>query len=113
MKILSPRLHAVLDYVTVVLFALAPTVLGLTDLPALVAYVLAGVHLTLTLLTKFPGGVLPVVSLRLHGLIELIVGPALIALPWLAGFAGTSVIFYVVMGLTISLVWYLSEYANP
>jgi hypothetical protein len=45
LKIISDEIHAALDYVTVVVFALAPTVIGLAGLAAIISYVLAVVHL--------------------------------------------------------------------
>jgi SPW repeat len=112
MSVLTPRAHGYLDYLTVVLFAGAPSVLALSGLPATLAYVLAAVHLVLTLVTHFPLGVAKLVPLPAHGAIELIVAVALVALPWLLGFAGdeTARWFYVVMGIVIFVVWLLSRY---
>ncbi|WP_420455834.1 hypothetical protein [Rubrivirga sp.] len=108
-SVLSPRAHGVLDYVTVAIFALAPTVLGLVGLAATLSYVLAAVHLLTTLLTAFPLGVVRRVSFPLHGTVELAVGAALV----LAGsflFEGTARMFYLVMGVVILLVYLLTHY---
>ena len=78
MKIISPRMHGYLDYVTVVAFLLAPTLIGLTGLPAMLAYLLAGVHLLMTLLTEFPLGIVKLIPLPLHGWVERVVGPVLV-----------------------------------
>jgi hypothetical protein len=48
MKIISSEVHAALDYLTVAVFALAPTVIGLTGISAILSYVLAAVHLSMT-----------------------------------------------------------------
>lgn len=107
-SILSPRGHGVLDYVTVALFALAPTVLGLTGLAATLSYGLAVVHLAMTLLTAFPMGVVRRVSFPTHGAVELAVGSALV----LAGsflFEGTARTFYLMMGVVILLVYLLTD----
>lgn len=105
-------LHRLLDFVTVVAFALAPTVLGLTGLPAALAYLLAAVHLAMTLLTKFSSKGARPVPLGFHGVVELIVGLALVALPWLLRWHGTPQIFYVAAGAVILLVWALSRYGH-
>lgn len=112
MKVLSPGAHGVLDYLTVALFALAPTVLGFSGLPATICYVLAVIHLLLTLLTAFGPGLVSVVPFRLHGMVELVVSIVLIVLPWLLGFASvvTARYFFVVMGVVIFLVWLLTAY---
>lgn len=108
---LSPVSHGLLDYVTVVAFALAPTLFGFGGAPALVAYGLAGVHLLLTLATRFPMGMFDGVPLRAHGVVELLVSVALIVLPWVAGFVQPGAQwFYPAMGVLIFVVWLLSDY---
>src|SRR5438477_53965 len=101
MRVITAGLHRVLDFVTVAGFAVAPSVLGLAGFPATLGYVLAAVHLTLTLLTRFSGSAARPVSLALHGAIELAVGVALIVLPWLVGWGGTARVFYVVAGAVL------------
>lgn len=113
MRILSPEQHRVLDFVTVVIFAVAPFALGLAGLAAIVAYVLAVVHLALTLLTHFPAGAPRPVPLDAHGMIEGVVGVALIVLPFVVGWVGAARIFYLVMGVVILAVWALSRYGSP
>ena len=110
MRLIAARLHRLLDFVTVGGFALAPSVLGLAGFAATLAYVLAVVHLALTLLTHFPGRAARPVSLVLHGAIEGVVGLALLLLPWLVGWMGTARTFYLVAGLIILVVWALSAY---
>jgi len=110
MRVIAARLHRVLDFVTVGGFALAPAVLGLAGFAATLAYVLAVVHLALTLLTHFPGRAARPVSLVFHGAIEGVVGLALLLLPWLVGWTGTARTFYLVAGLIILVVWALSAY---
>jgi hypothetical protein len=115
MKVISPSAHGVLDYVTVVAFALAPTVVGFSGLPATICYVLAAVHLVLTLVTAFGAGVAKLVPFHLHGRIELVVSLVLIVLPWLLGFAGVLAArwFFVGAGVVIFLVWLLTAYSGP
>ncbi len=66
MKVLSPTIHGILDYVVVIAFALAPALLGLSGLPAAISYSLAVVHLLLTLATAFPLGAVKLVPLPLQ-----------------------------------------------
>jgi hypothetical protein len=54
MNTITPRVHGYLDYVTVVVLLLAPTLIGLTGFPAQLAYALAGIHLVMTLATDCP-----------------------------------------------------------
>lgn len=109
---LTPTQHAWLDYLTVIIFAIAPMLLGLSGVAAILSYLLAGVHLAVTLLTAFPGGMWPVIPFRLHGLIEMVVGPALLAVPWLLGFTGNAQMFYSAMGVVVLLVWAITDYTG-
>jgi hypothetical protein len=110
MTILSPQVHRVLDFLTAVAFALAPTVVQLTGPAAVLAYVLAGVHLTMTLATEFPEGRRKPLPFRGHGVVEAVVGITLIVLPFITGWAGSTRTFYVSAGAVILAVWALTPY---
>ncbi len=110
MKILTPTQHGYLDYATVILFLVAPSLLGLTGMAGIFAYLLAGIHLIMTLLTDFPLGVYKLVPFPLHGWVERVVGPVLILLPFVFGFNSTATAFYVVVGIVIILVGLLTDY---
>jgi hypothetical protein len=112
MKFIPDTTHGILDYVTVALFALAPSLFGFTGTAALISYVLAGIHLTMTLLTDMPLGVIKIIPMKLHALVEMLVGPVLVigalALPTLvAGGRG----FFAAAGAVIFVVWLLSHYS--
>jgi hypothetical protein len=110
MKIISDEVHAALDYVTVVIFALAPTVIGLAGAAALISYVLAVVHLAMTLVTDMPFSLAKKVPIKLHALVEVIVGPVLVIGGFLFAFSMPARIFFVAMGVIIFAVWLLSSY---
>ncbi|MGH9166809.1 MAG: hypothetical protein ACRD02_03115 [Acidimicrobiia bacterium] len=109
MTVIGPRVHGYLDYLTVLVFLLAPSLLGLSGAAAVLAYLLAVVHLAMTLLTRFPMGFREVVPLALHGLVEVGVGVVL-SLIGLLAFGGEAQIFYMLVGLVIVLVWLLTDY---
>ncbi len=113
MKILNTLIHGVLDYATVIAFASAPTVFGFSGAAANLAYLLAGVHLAMTVLTDMPLGLVKIVPMRVHAFVEMLVGPTLIAAALLApsmvkGAQG----FFVASGLAICAVWVLSDYVS-
>jgi hypothetical protein len=110
--VIQPSVHRVLDFVTVAAFAAAPSALGLSGVPALISYALACVHLVLTLLTRFsPEGRQPV-ALKIHGVVEMLVGPVLIVLPFALGWEGNVRTFYLAAGAVIVAVWALSAYGG-
>jgi hypothetical protein len=111
MKIISSEAHAALDYLTVGIFALAPTVIGLTDISAVISYVLAVVHLSMTLMTDMPFSPVKIVPIRLHALVELVVGPVLVIGGLLLELPTQARIFFVAMGVIIFAVWLLSRYS--
>ncbi len=114
MKILTPRMHGYLDFVVVIAFALAPTLLGFSSTPTTIAYVLSAVHLLLTLTTKFPMGIVKLVPFTIHGGIEFIVSIALVAIPFLFRFAGELAArnFFIGFGVVVFLVWAVTDYKS-
>ena len=112
MGLISPAVHRVLDYVTVVAFALAPTLFGLIGRTRTLAYALAVVHLLLTLATHFPGRARWPVPFRAHGIVELLVGLGLVALPFIRQWTHGARIFFPAIGVAILLVWALSRYGG-
>jgi len=112
MKILSPRAHGYLDLVFIAGFALAPAVLGFGSRAASLCYVLAALHTAITLLTAFPMGLLKMIPFPVHGGLEALMAPLLVAAPWLVGFSrvGPAKVFYIAAGITLAAVWLLTDY---
>jgi hypothetical protein len=112
MKILNPRTHGYLDYVTPILFLVAPTLFGLTGIPAMLAYTLAIIHLVMTLVTDFPLGPVKFLPFTIHGWVERVVGPLLIVVPFVLGFSTDLAArnFYLAIGVIILLVGVLTDY---
>jgi hypothetical protein len=115
MKLLSPKLHGIIDYVSVGGLVLAPTLFGLNGAAATLAYALAGIHLTMTLLTAFPLGLIKLVPLRLHGVVEIVVGVSLVVAPWVLAttldLGGTGRVFYTAFGAVLIAVWLITDYS--
>jgi hypothetical protein len=89
-KVISPKAHAVLDYVTAGTF-LAGGILLLTrrrDKRAGISALVCGVAETITsLLTDYPGGVTDVISFPTHGKIDMGVAAMTATLPEFMDFA--------------------------
>lgn len=114
MKPLTARLHGYIDYLTVLIFLVAPSVFGFGGIAAQICWLLAGVHLAMTLITRFPLGVFGRLAFTLHGWVERIVGPALIAVAFLPAISAdrTAFAFFAGMGLVIIAVGWLTNYAE-
>jgi hypothetical protein len=114
MKKLSPRVHGILDYFTVLLLLSSPSLFDMQTNGALFTYVLAIVHLILTLLTDFPPGVFKIIPLKLHGLIEIVVSIALIVVAVWFRSSGDNVSFYyyLIFAIILFIVWTTSEYKS-
>ncbi len=112
LKVLSPAVHGVLDYAVVAGFAAAPALLGFSQVPTTLAWILASVHLVVTLATAFPLGVVKLIPFPVHGVLETVVALGLIVLPWIAGFSTELAArnFYIGAGLVVLVVVALTNY---
>lgn len=112
MKILSSKLHGIIDYVVVIFLLASPTLFGLPEFTACCTYILAGVHFTLTILTDFEVGFFKVIPFKIHGIIELIVSLALVGFAfYLGGREGDLARnFYLGFGIAVFLTWLVSDY---
>ncbi len=112
MGILPPNVHRILDYLAVVVFALAPTLFHLSGNTKMLAYALAAIHLVVTLATQFPGSAPRPLPYNLHGIIELVVGLALVAVPFLRHWTFGARQFYPAMGVVLLIIWAITRYRD-
>lgn len=113
MKVLSPAAHGVLDYITVVVFALAPTLFELQHPFSTAFYVLAAGYLLIALLTDYPMSFRRVIPFPLHGAFELVSGLVFIVLPFLFGFADDQPVarnLFIGSGIVFLLVWFITDW---
>ncbi len=104
--------HGVIDYLMVIFLAFGPGIAGFHGRQAVICYVLAVIHFGLTILTRFPLGILKHVGFPVHGAIEFIVGLLMLVLPWVASFARgvLSRNFFMAIGALILVIWFLTDY---
>lgn len=114
MKLISAKMHGILDYVTVLFLLAAPSIFVMSDTARYFTYTLAVVHLVLTLFTNFDMGLIKIVPLKLHGLIELLVSFALAGISFYFRSEGDAVAFYfyLVFAIVLFIVWILSDYSG-
>lgn len=112
MKIISPTLHGILDYLTCGFFLVAPFEFNFTGTYAIVCNLLAGGYLVISLLTNMPFGLFKIIPFWLHGKLELVSGAVFIVSPWVFGFAGngTARNVFVGAGIVFLLVYALTQW---
>lgn len=114
MRKLSPRAHGWIDYLIVLFFVLAPSLFGYADdqAAATTSYIIAAAHLGLSVLTRYPLGIVKLIPFPTHGAIELAVGFVLIALPWIVGFDDNQVArnLFIGSGLAVFVVYAVTDY---
>jgi uncharacterized membrane protein YhaH (DUF805 family) len=112
-KFLNDTIHGVLDYGVVVIFAVAPSLLGIAGPSAVLCYLLAAVHLLVTILSDMPFGVKKLIPMSWHGHLELVVGLALVIAPWVfSDLLASGQLFFTLMGAVIFFVWATSNYGD-
>jgi len=112
-KMFCDKIHGVLDYGVAVMFAAAPSQLGITGLSAELCYVLALAQFLVTLFSDMPLGVKRLVPMRLHSFLEIMTSMGLIAIGWiLPGMFESGQLFFTLMGGIIFFVWVSSDYGD-
>ncbi|WP_421945405.1 hypothetical protein [Pedobacter sp.] len=113
MKIISPKFHAVIDYIMVMFLLISSDLFDLSDSATLLTYILGGVHFLLTILTRFSGGIFKIIPIKLHGIIEFVVSIVLVILAFTV-FKGNIIdeIYFACLGLLILIVFVLTDYKN-
>ena len=89
MKVLKPLPHAVMDYAMAGALMASPWLFGFSrNRAATVNAVASGAAiLGLSLMTRYPLGVLKLIPFPVHGVVETIAAVATAAAPWTLGFA--------------------------
>ena len=111
MKVLSPRAHGVMDYLSAALFYLAPALFDFGGTPAIVSRVLAVGYLAFSLLTAYPLGLARVIQFRMHVAFDGVLALVLLAAPWLFGFSDVESArnFFLAMGVVSIVVVTLTD----
>lgn len=112
-RILTPTLHGLLDYAAAAGLIVLPFILDLsaTSLTAHWLSVLAGIGLVgYSLATDYTLGISGVVSFRMHLVLDLLAAVVFIAAPFLFGWGGLVLGYYLVMAAGVLVVVALSRY---
>lgn len=101
MKIISTKVHGMLDYMMGVLLIASPWIFGFAgNSLAMWVPVILGVSVIIySLMTDYELGMSDNISMRTHLTIDIISGLLLAASPWIFGFAGEVYLPHLVLGL--------------
>jgi len=107
MKFITKQIHAYLDYPVAIALMTLPFLLNLggSHPLAFTLSVATGVAaLILTLLTDHQFGVFKVLPYKIHLIVDFLVGVTFVTVPFILGFKGLDLAFYLVNGITVLLV---------
>jgi hypothetical protein len=101
MKIISTKVHGVLDYMMGVLLIASPWILGFAEngMQLWVPLILGVLTIIYSLMTDYELGLSDNISMRTHLVIDFISGALLAASPWIFGFAAEVYLPHLVLGL--------------
>ena len=112
MKFISPKVHGFLYLAVILALFVSPSLFAFSQNASSVTYILAAAYVLIVLFTAYPLGLFKAIPFTVHGALELILSPLLIAMPWLAAFrmdAGARY-FYIVAGVLLFITWLFTDY---
>ena len=111
-RIITPRVHGVIDYMSAIVLILAPSVLEFNEVSPYAYWlsVIAGVILILySLMTDYDFSIGMLIPLKTHLVIDFSAGVLFILWPFIFDFTGLALAYYLVMGFGILLVVGLTQ----
>lgn len=115
MKLIPPAIHGVADYSSAFALILVALVVGGSAEAVATGVVIGAVVLVLSLLTRYPLGVVKAIPFKVHSLGDYAAAAALIALPFVLGFNDTDgglSTFYVVVGVALLAGSLITDYGD-
>lgn len=118
-RFIPTKVHGVLDYVVAIALILAPMIFGFSDLggPAVIIPMVLGVGLFLySLFTNYEWGLVKVVGMPVHLIIDTVAATFLLASPFIFGFNDEALnawLPHVVVGIAVLLVVLFSQQQSP
>ena len=112
LRIITPRVHGLLDYMSAIVLILAPSVLEFNEVSPYAYWlsVIAGVILILySLMTDYYFSIGMLIPLKTHLVIDFSAGVLFILWPFIFDFTGLALAYYLVMGFGILLVVGLTQ----
>jgi len=107
MKFVTQKLHAYIDYPVALALIILPFILGLgsSHVMALYASVATGIAaLLLTAITDHETGIVKLISYKLHLTVDFLVAVTFLILPFVFGFKGIDLFYYIANGIAVLTV---------
>ena len=111
---LNSSIHGAVDYGVVLFLFLSPTVFVLPEITSKFTYALGVIHLILTITTNFELGLFKIIPFKIHGIIELIVSLALVAVAFYLGNLEGDLArnFYLSFAIAVFVTWLITDYKS-
>ena len=110
-KPISPKVHGVVDYLTVPLLLAAGPLFGFEGRPAEITSTLAGVVLVYSLFTAYPLGFVKMIPFPMHRVIDIVFGMAMLVSPFVLGYDSAARNFFVFLGIVSLVVVALTDFS--
>ena len=107
MKFITKNIHAYLDYPVAIALMGLPFLLQLGTSNPLAFYlsVITGIAaLLLTIMTDHKLGIVKLISYKTHLAVDFLVGVTFVMAPFIMGFSGIDLLYYLVNGLAVLMV---------
>lgn len=103
MQIIETKTHAYIDYSVGVILIAAAYLLNfqLENMPNTVLYAVGSWSLLYSLLTKYELGLIKIIPINIHLMLDTVTGIFLATSPWLLGFADRVCVPHLILGITI------------
>jgi len=108
-RILTPRIHGLLDYAAAAGLIVFPFLLGFSGLSLWLSVAGGTGLIAYSLLTDYAFGVASIVPYKAHLGLDLAAAAAFVAAPFLFGFTGLVMVYYFVMAAGVTAVVGLSQ----
>jgi hypothetical protein len=109
---ISPRIHGVIDYLTVPLLLAAGPLFRFGGQPAEITSTLAGVVVVYSLFTAYPLGLVKMIPFPMHRVIDIVFGAAMLVSPFILKYDAPARNFFVAIGSLSLIVVALTDFAD-
>jgi len=113
MKFISTKIHGMLDYTVGVLLIVSPWLFGFYDQTAAtyVPMALGAMALVYSMFTNYELGLIKLLPVPIHLLLDILSGIVLAASPWLFGFADIVSLPHLILGIFEIVAAFMTESA--